>query len=75
MLHKVLNSYLILGFLRLPDFALLMGLEDARDSQKQRGHSHSIVPVGYGVIVFAGHYRLASRSEPHKKPPYTGSGE
>ena len=29
VLHKVLNSYQFLGFLRLPDFALLTGLEDA----------------------------------------------
>ena len=28
VLHKVLNSYLFLGFLRMPNFALLTGLED-----------------------------------------------
>ena len=37
VLHKVLNSYLILGFLRLPDFTLLTGLEDAESSRKQVG--------------------------------------
>ena len=29
VLHKVLNSYQFLAFLRLPDFALLSDLEDA----------------------------------------------
>ena len=29
VLHKVLNSYLVLAILRLPLFALLTGLEDA----------------------------------------------
>ena len=35
MLHKVLNSFLFLGFLRMSRFALLTGLQDVSVSQKQ----------------------------------------
>ena len=35
VLHKVLNSYFFLGSQRMPNFALLTGLEDAEISQKQ----------------------------------------
>ena len=36
MLHKVLNSYLFLGFLRMSRFALLTGLQDAEFFQKHK---------------------------------------
>ena len=32
---KVLNSYLLLGFQRMPNFAFFKGLDDAQISQKQ----------------------------------------
>ena len=35
MLHKVVFSYLFLGFLRMSRFALLTGLQDVNVSQKQ----------------------------------------
>ena len=60
VLHKVLNSYLILGFLRLPDLALFRGLEDAADSQKQQGRFHSMVP-GFAVVFSANTFRTMYR--------------
>ena len=35
---KVLNSYLLLGFQRMPNFAFFKGLDDAEISQKQFCH-------------------------------------
>ena len=42
VLHKVLNSYFFLGSQRMPNFALLTGLEDAEISQK-----HIMTLYGY----------------------------
>ena len=45
VLHKVLNSYFFLGSQRMPNFALLTGLEDAEISQKQLG-----CPISFGSL-------------------------
>ena len=43
VLHKVLNSYFFLGSQRMPNFALLTGLDDAEISQKH-------------IVTLYGHY-------------------
>ena len=53
MLHKVLNSYFFLGSQRMPNFALLTGLEDAEISQKHFAYSNSTKTNAFclGIIL------------------------
>ena len=46
MLHKVVFSYLFLGFLRMSRFALFTGLQDAEISQKHFQNSLLIGGAG-----------------------------